>query len=334
MDLISIIVPAYNIENYIARCLDSILAQTYTELQIIIVDDGSTDGTPQICDEYVTKDSRIKVIHKKNGGVSTARNAGLKEATGKYIGYVDPDDYIEPDMYERMHRAMINNPVDLVICSYSQMGPGAEKYNFSGKEILLSKEEALDAYICDNRDFHIFNSVWSKFYARELVENIKFTVGHDSEDILYTTEALANCKGCVFIDIPLYNYQVAREGSIMNSFRKLADRRLNDEIPFLFEQIDYFRVKGLEAEAQKDEYHVYRRLGFYYIDFRKRKMKDAAKKLAGIVRKDKKQVRDIFDREFVKAGDRKRMKMFLFSPGLYYHVNNLYEKTILKIRSK
>lgn len=334
MDLISVIVPAYNIENYIARCLDSIIAQTYKDLQIIVVDDGSTDGTPAICDEYVIKDSRIKVIHQKNSGLSGARNTGLKEATGKYIGYVDGDDYIEPDMYECMHEAMVKNDVNLVICGYSQIGSGAEDYNFSGQNIRLSKEEALDVFICDNRDFHIFNSVWSKLFLAELVQGIEFPVGHNSEDILYSTKALVNCNGCVFVDKPLYNYELSREGSIMNASQKLADRRFDDELPFTFEQIEYLRKAGYETEAQKDEYYVYRRLGFYYIDFRKRGMKEAARRLADLVQKEKKRVLEIFSRSFVKGGDRKRMRLFLFSPGLYYRINNLYEKTVLKVRRK
>lgn len=334
MDLISVIVPAYNIENYIGRCLDSIIAQTYTELQIIVVDDGSTDNTPAICDEYVTKDSRIKVIHQKNGGLSKARNAGLKEAVGKYIGYVDGDDYIEPTMYECMYEAATDNGVNLVICGYSQIGPGAENYSFSGNNIKLSKEEVLDVFICDNREFHIFNSVWSKLFAAELVQDIEFPAGHNSEDIMYSTKAIANCNGCVFVDKPLYNYELSREGSIMNASQKLADRRFNDELPFTFEQIEYLRKEGYEKAAQKDEYYVYRRLGFYYIDFRKRRMKEAAGRLANLIRKDKHKVLEIFNRDFVKGGDRKRMRLFLFSPGLYYHINNLYEKTILKIRSK
>lgn len=332
MSLISIIVPAYNVENYIDRCLDSILGQTYKNLQIIVVDDGSTDSTASICDEYGKKDSRIEVIHQKNAGLSGARNAGLRVARGDYIGYVDGDDYIEPVMYEKMINAMTENSVNLVVCGYNQIGPQGEKYNFSRKNIVLSREEALDVYVSDNREFHIFNSVWSKLFEKDIVKGLEFPVGHNSEDILYTTKALVNCNGVVFVDDPLYNYVLDREGSIMNASKKLSHRRFNDEIPFTFEQIEYFRQNGFDEIAGKDEYYVYRRLTFYYLDFRHRKMKEDAKKLANLIRKDRAKVKEIFCRDYVKGGDNKRMKLFLFSPGLYYHVNNIYEKTVLKLR--
>lgn len=112
---ISVIVAAYNIEKYLARCLDSICSQTYHNLEIFVVDDGSTDKTPQICDEYAAKDERIRVIHQNNMGLSGARNSALKEATGEYIGYVDGDDYIEPDMYENMLDACLQNDAQLAI---------------------------------------------------------------------------------------------------------------------------------------------------------------------------------------------------------------------------
>ena len=106
-DLISVIVPVYKVERYLCRCVDSIIAQTYTNLQIILVDDGSPDGSGAICDDYAAKDSRITVIHKKNGGLSDARNAGLVAACGSYIGFVDSDDYIAVDMYEKLYKAIV-----------------------------------------------------------------------------------------------------------------------------------------------------------------------------------------------------------------------------------
>ena len=116
---ISIIVAVYNIEKYLPKCLDSILAQTYQNLQIILVDDGSSDSSACICDEYAEKDHRIEVIHKKNGGLSDARNAGLECATGEYIGYVDGDDWIEPEMYATMIHTAKERQVDVVICAVS-----------------------------------------------------------------------------------------------------------------------------------------------------------------------------------------------------------------------
>lgn len=117
-DLISVIVPVYNMENYLERCVHSVLQQTYQKLEVILVDDGSTDASPQMCDAYAAKDERVKVVHKENGGLSDARNAGLAVAAGAYIGYVDSDDWIEHDMYERMYRACVVRDAQLCVCRY------------------------------------------------------------------------------------------------------------------------------------------------------------------------------------------------------------------------
>ncbi len=114
-DLISVIVPVYNVEKYMERCVDSILRQTYTNIEIILVDDGSTDASSRLCDEYAARDGRIKVVHKENGGLSDARDAGLAVAEGDYIGYVDSDDWIEPDMYELMHMDCAENEAQVCV---------------------------------------------------------------------------------------------------------------------------------------------------------------------------------------------------------------------------
>lgn len=117
-DLISIIVPVYKVENYLSKCLDSMICQTYKNIEIILVDDGSPDNSGKICDDYAKKDSRIKVIHKENGGLSDARNAGLKIATGKYIGFVDSDDYISVEMYEKLYNQAKKEDADIACCNY------------------------------------------------------------------------------------------------------------------------------------------------------------------------------------------------------------------------
>ena len=116
--LISVIVPVYNVENYLPRCLDSIINQTYTNLEILLVDDGATDNSGKLCDEYAQKDNRIRVFHKENGGVSSARNMGLDNATGEYIAFVDSDDYIDKCMYEIMLNSSVQNNADIVVCGY------------------------------------------------------------------------------------------------------------------------------------------------------------------------------------------------------------------------
>ncbi len=331
MKLISVIVPAYNIEKYISRCLDSIIDQTYRELEIIAVDDGSTDGTGPILDEYTRKDRRIRVIHQENMGLSGARNSALEIARGDYIGYVDGDDYIEPDMYEKMLSACEENGAEMAVTAYRQIGEGIVNRKFSGKEFVLSREEALDIYICDNREFSIYNSVWSRLYKKEIVEGARFPLGRNSEDIIYTTKAMCALNKCVYVDRPLYNYIAARPDSIMNV--RLHDRRLNDEIPFLKEQLEIFKDETTEELYQKAVYHYYRRLLFYYTDFKDRRMKDSAAAIADVIREDVPLIEKIYALPFVSRGDKKRMDLFLKSPGKYYVAGKAYEETVIPLRN-
>lgn len=331
MKLISVIVPAYNIEKYISRCLDSIIAQTYRELEIIAVDDGSTDGTGAILDDYAAKDERIHVIHQDNKGLSGARNSALEIAKGDYIGYVDGDDYIEPDMYEKMLSVCEENDAEMAITAYRQVGEGIKNRKFSGRKIVLSRDEALDIYICDNREFSIYNSVWSRLYKREIVDGARFPLGKNSEDIIYTTKAMCALNKCVYIDNPLYNYMAARPDSIMNV--RLHDRRLNDEIPFLKEQLEIFRDKAGEELYQKSVYHYYRRLLFYYTDFKDRRMKDSASAIADAIKEDIPLIEKIYALPFVSRGDKKRMDLFLKSPGKYYMAGKTYEETVIPLRN-
>ena len=143
-ELISVIIPIYNVEAYLDECIASVIAQTYSNLEIILVDDGSPDNCPQMCDEWAAKDSRIRVIHKENGGLSDARNAGIDIATGEYIAFVDSDDWIEPEMYEIMLAALKNENADICACNILSCFPerrnawGCEEYTVGGSAEILS----------------------------------------------------------------------------------------------------------------------------------------------------------------------------------------------------
>lgn len=330
--LISIIVAAYNIEAYLPRCLNSILAQSYSELEIIIVDDGSEDGTGTICDQYGAQDSRVKVIHQSNQGLSGARNAGLKVATGDYIGYVDGDDWIEQDMYQAMVEACEREGTELAVCAYRQIGNEQAQVLFTCKQYVLPREEALEIYICDNQAYHIYNSVWSKLFRRDIVEGMVFPVGRKSEDIMYTTCAMVNATGCVFLDTPYYNYVVDREDSIMN--KKLHERRFHDEIPFWMEQMDYLEKSGLKEFSEKAFYHFCRRMLFYYEDFLDKKMKDSGKEMVRLLRAEKNRIDWIYGKDYVATGDRARMKLFLTCPKVFYYTVKAYEKIVIPLRQR
>lgn len=251
--LVSVIVAVYNIEEYLPRCVDSILAQTYRNLEIILVDDGSKDQSGNICDSYAEKDRRIKVIHKKNGGLSDARNAGMNAATGEYIGFVDGDDWIEPDMYRAMYFACEKEKAQAAVCRYKQITKSGIIDGSAGNSVSLSRDEALEIYVCGDERYLIYNSVWSKLFARDLVEGMRFPVGKNSEDIMFTTRAFCRMERLVYLDEAYYNYVLDREGSIMNE--KAGERRLKDEIPFWQEQIAYFREAGMPDLSDKAAYH-------------------------------------------------------------------------------
>lgn len=329
--LISVIVAAYNIGEYLPRCLDSLLAQSYRKLEIIVVDDGSEDATAAVCDRYAMRHDNIKVIHQqRNEGPSGARNKGLAIAKGDYIGFVDGDDWIEPDMYGAMLKACEERGTDIAVCSYRQIGAENVKERFSGKEYILTQEEALEIYICDNRQFHIYHSVWSKLFRRNVIEGLEFPAGRKSEDIIYTTKALLNISSCVFLDLPYYNYRVNRKGSIMNE--QVKERRFQDEIPFWREQTELLRKAGFLELSEKAAYYFYRRLLFYYVDFRDRKMKAAGAEIVRLLRKEKGEIKRIYQKEFAVSGDRVRMKLALAWPEGYYGIVKIYDKYIVPLR--
>ncbi len=331
--LVSVIVAVYNIEEYLPRCVDSILAQTYRNLEIILVDDGSKDQSGSICDSYAEKDRRIKVIHKKNGGLSDARNAGMNAATGEYIGFVDGDDWIEPDMYRAMYFACEKEKAQAAVCRYKQITKSGIIDGSAGNSVSLSRDEALEIYVCGDERYLIYNSVWSKLFARDLVEGMRFPVGKNSEDIMFTTRAFCRMERLVYLDEAYYNYVLDREGSIMNE--KAGERRLKDEIPFWQEQIAYFREAGMPELSDKAAYHFYRRLLFYYIDFMEnKKTRIFADQIVGLLRADREKIRGIYRKDYVAMGDRARMKLALLLPGAYYRIVKIYDRYVIPLRSK
>ena len=330
-DLISIIVPVYNVEQYLERCMTSILNQTYKKLEIILVDDGATDNSSKMCDEYARLDNRVKVIHKANGGLSDARNAGIEIATGEYIGYVDSDDWIEPDMYERMYNACIENDAQLAVCRYAS--EYKDKTVLGGKNTVvpLNRDELLKIYISGHDEYIIYNSVWSKLFKRELVEGVQFPKGRNSEDIMYTTKAFCKLEKAVYIDSCLYHYVLDREGSIMNVSR--GERMFKDEIPFWREHISHIRENVSDKLADLAAYHFWRRLLFYYIDMKSNSHKEYAKRLVAEIKSDKTEISRVYKGGIVAKGDKARMKLFMVNPSLYAFVVRLYERVIIPVRT-
>ncbi len=332
-DVISLIVPVYNMEKYLDRCMNSIEKQTYQNLEIILVDDGSTDASPQMCDDYAAKNERIKVVHKANGGLSDARNAGLAVATGSYIGYVDSDDWIEPDMYQRMYEACVTHDADVAVCRYASVYPEQTIKEGSDRVYVFSRDELVEKYIVDDDSIIIYNSVWSKLFRRSIVEGEFFPVGHNSEDIMYTTKSFCKARRGVYIDRCLYNYVQSREGSIMNTNR--TERMFRDEIPFWREHIAYIRENVSESMGDKAAFWFYRRMLAYYLDLASVKnTEDGASILADMLQKERKEVKRVYLQGKVKQGDMIRMKLFLFSPRLYRKVNEVYLAVRCRLSNK
>ncbi len=335
-ELISVIVPVYNMEKYLERCVNSILRQTYGRLEIILVDDGSTDTSPGLCDAFAKKDSRVMVVHKENGGLSDARNAGLAVATGDYIGYVDSDDWIEQDMYERMYRACVEQDAQLCVCRYFCEYADRTLGGGSAESVPLTREELLRIYIGGHARYVIYNSVWSKLFRRSLVEGMTFPKGRNSEDITYTTRAFCRLEKAVYLDRCLYHYVLDREGSIMNGAR--GERMFRDELPFWREHIALIREAVSEEMADFASYHFWRRLLFYYIDFKNaQRAGDGtadgyARRIADELRGDRAAIGRVYGTGAVSAGDRMRMRLFLFSPALYAFTVRVYEKFVIPIR--
>ena len=242
MPKLSVIVPVYNVEQYIHKCVDSILSQTYADFELVLVNDGSPDNCGKICDEYASKDNRVKVIHKKNGGVSEARNVGLDVATGEYISFIDPDDWIDKDMYEQTIGYMDDNDLDIVCFDVEEVRTNKSfvRYKYNGDKSFTS-HEALYEILIDGID----NSPCNKIYKKYTWEGVFFPVGRRFEDVatIYKTFHNANMVG--YMRKAYYHY-FRREGSaIALSFD--AQRRSENFIGYK-ERYEFAQVHCKEAE--------------------------------------------------------------------------------------
>ena len=216
--LLSIIVPVYKVENYLPKCIDSILAQTFTDFELILVDDGSPDDCPALCDAAAEKDARVRVIHQKNGGLSAARNAGLDVARGEWIGFVDSDDYIAPEMYETLYKAVQNTGADLALCDYAAVDEagipclppytGLAQRIFTGRELLKKATNTMA------------QPAWNKLYRRVIFAQLRYPEGKLNEDLFLIPKICLQIQKAVVVPKALY-YYVQRGGSIMNESKTL-----------------------------------------------------------------------------------------------------------------
>lgn len=203
---ISVIVPIYNCAQYLCACLDSILTQTYRDLEVIVIDDGSSDGSWDICMAYAAADPRIRAIRQANQGVSAARNAGLDIASGQLIAFVDADDAIEPDMYESLLNLMVRHRADIAHCGYARIRFDGSRKNVLGTGILL-EQTSLQANESLLSGKHFTGSTWNKLYKSSLFQDLRFdTTMKVNEDVLINTLVFQRAQKLVFWDVPKYHY--------------------------------------------------------------------------------------------------------------------------------
>lgn len=251
MPAISVIIPVYKVEPYLDACVASVAAQTFSDLEILLVDDGSPDGCPALCDAWAQKDPRVRVIHRENGGLSAARNTGIDAATGQFLAFVDSDDLLEPDTLRRAYEAQRQHDADLVIFNLVYV----DEHNtpLPAPDFTGFRDEVLDADGVWQRYFALAEQkiyyvvAWNKLYKRELFAGLRYAEGKRYEDQFLLPGLLARCKTIACLGYPGYRY-VQRGGSIM---AQGSSRNYLDRSEFLLEWCAYFAGKGdvLRAEG-------------------------------------------------------------------------------------
>ena len=251
-ELISIIVPIYNVEKYLRMCLDSIENQTYSNIEVLLINDGSPDSSGEICQEYVARDSRFRYFEKENGGLSDARNYGIERSNGKYLTFIDSDDWVEPTYIEDMYQAALKNDSEIVVSNYTLFDVKENHYlihvwddyyeeTYEGEE-LINKLPLLE-----RRDYSFVTS-WGILFKKELFNNIKFPKGKVIEDSRTNYKLFARSLRSTYINKALYNYRIGRE-SISS---QVNEKLLIDVLECLLERLAVYTIKGWNISDEKE----------------------------------------------------------------------------------
>ncbi|MFS9167102.1 glycosyltransferase [Streptococcus mitis] len=261
--LISIIVPIYNVEKYLRMCLDSIEHQTYSNIEVLLINDGSPDSSGEICQEYVARDSRFRYFEKENGGLSDARNYGIERSNGKYITFVDSDDWVEQTYIEDLYNAALNNDSEIVVSNYKRFDVKENHYlihvwddyyeeNYEGKELINQLP------LLERRDFS-FTTSWGILFSRSLFDNIKFPKGKLTEDSRTNYKLFAKSSRSTYINKCLYMYRIGREESIINT---VTEKLLIDKLECVLERLAIYTIKGWNSFDEKENTLGYIRQGW------------------------------------------------------------------------
>lgn len=261
---ISVIIPVYNVERYIGRCIESVINQTYSNIEIILVDDGSPDHCPELCDEFAQKDSRIKVIHKKNGGQSSARNAGIECAQGEYIFFLDSDDYLKENALEVLYNSLISsNTAKVAICGISFVkgfeSQEIDQCTISDLEI-WSESQYWTHYFSEDTYLYCI-ALWNKLYAREIFDELRFPEGRISEDEATAHLIMGKATQCVCLSECLYNYCQRNDSETGRKY----NIRLLDSVDAYLERTEYLIEKGYYKFADESFARIVGLLYRFYI---------------------------------------------------------------------
>ena len=245
MELVSMIIPVYGVEVYLGECLETVLNQTYENLEIILIDDESPDHCSEICDQYAQKDERIKVIHQKNGGAANARNHGLDIATGEYICFIDSDDKIENNYVEKLLGAIKENKAEVVVCSFKQWykdktrdSEGFENKEYSSKDYI---RKFLSDWTC--------GLIWNKLFDKKTLEGVRFEEGHKIDDEFFTYQAILKAEKVVVFDESLYWYRMRKSG-VMLSGTQYQAQMLKDRLEYMTKRYEMVIEKYPDLKAE------------------------------------------------------------------------------------
>lgn len=259
--MISIIVPVYNVEKYVGKCIESILHQTYADFELILVNDGSTDTSYEICCKYAEKDERIRLINKENGGLSSARNRGIDVCKGDFITFVDSDDYISKFMLSELYKYIIENSADISMCSFKRVEEFEEikDIKVSGEIEILSSRNCFERIYSSQVDE--FTVAWGKLYKRKLFENIRYPEGKIHEDEFVTYKLFYAANKIVYLNRKLYFYLIRSQSIMHSTFSKNSLVRLDayEERVCFFEQIKEKELAALTSKRfieKASEYYV------------------------------------------------------------------------------
>lgn len=281
---ISVIVPVYNVESYIAEGIKAICAQTYSNLEILLVDDGSTDNSGKICDEYARKDARIRVCHIANSGQSHARNVGMEMATGELIGFIDGDDAPYPQMYEHLYGLLEEYHAGIAECNFvGRNSPPPDELEENAVMVLGGREALYKQLDMKKRSRYPSTSVWSKLFRREIIEKLRFPDGKIHEEYAYLCKALYDCKTYVYINEILYKRTLRGDSTTKEKF----SLRTLDKLEVCRERNQFLKKMGDRELLKLSKAQEYNLMIHFYNQTCENGMKEQADTLYKELRRDK-----------------------------------------------